>query len=207
MLTDDCKRNCWIAGACTGLFVWIMTAAVGDLGWFSGLLLGLITTGLLGAFLVWFACEGHVEAWEDAGTSRVPVPVGTKLAGSVEAPPAAAPAIKPAVQKTQPVSEPAAEKPEPAPKVMTQAPQPKAASDDLKEIKGIGPKLEQILHENGVTTFQQMADWTEADKDRFAELIGSLGSRIRSEDWPGQARLLAAGGDTEHFRKVAKSEA
>ncbi|WBU53666.1 hypothetical protein [Paracoccus sp. SCSIO 75233] len=79
-------------------------------------------------------------------------------------------------------------------------------ADDLKQIKGVGPKLQEVLHENGITRFEQIAAWTDADIDHFAEVIGSMGGRIRSDDWVAQARLLAAGGDTEFSRRVDKGE-
>lgn len=79
-------------------------------------------------------------------------------------------------------------------------------SDDLKKIKGVGPKLEELLHENGVIRYAQIAGWGEAEMDHFAELIGRMGGRIRSDDWVGQARILARGGDTEFSRRVEKGE-
>ncbi|WBU63190.1 hypothetical protein [Paracoccus aerodenitrificans] len=81
-----------------------------------------------------------------------------------------------------------------------------ASSDDLKEIKGIGPQLEGVLHENGVTSFSQIAGWSDADIDHFAGLIGRMGGRIRSDDWVEQARILAAGGETEFSKRVDKGE-
>lgn len=78
--------------------------------------------------------------------------------------------------------------------------------DDLKQIKGVGPKLEQLLNDHGVTHFAQVADWSDADVDRFAELIGRMGGRIRSDDWVAQARVLAADDATEFSQRVEKGE-
>lgn len=36
------------------------------------------------------------------------------------------------------------------------------AADNLKEIKGVGPQLEKLLHDNGVTSFAQIAVWAMA---------------------------------------------
>lgn len=79
-------------------------------------------------------------------------------------------------------------------------------ADDLKEIKGVGPKLEKLLRKQGVTRFAQIAEWGEDEKDRFAELIGRMGGRIRSDDWVGQARTLAQGGETEFSKRVEKGD-
>ncbi len=81
-----------------------------------------------------------------------------------------------------------------------------AAADNLKEIKGVGPQLEKLLHEHGITSLAQIAAWTDADIDHFAELIGRMGGRIRADDWVGQARILASGQDTEFSRRVDKGE-
>ncbi|MCS5602440.1 MAG: endonuclease [Paracoccus sp.] len=81
-----------------------------------------------------------------------------------------------------------------------------AAADDLKQIKGVGPKLEETLHEHGVTRFAQIAAWDEAEIDRFAEILGRMGTRIRSEDWVDQARVLASGGETEFSARVEKGD-
>lgn len=84
--------------------------------------------------------------------------------------------------------------------------QPSVGADDLKQIKGVGPKLEELLNENGVSRFAQIAGWSDADIDRFAELIGRMGGRIRSDDWKEQARILAEGGKTEFSQRVDKGE-
>ena len=64
--------------------------------------------------------------------------------------------------------------------------------DDLKKLSGVGPALEKKLHENGVTTFAQIAAWTEADIADFDEKLSFKG-RIEREGWVGQAKKFAAG--------------
>ena len=70
---------------------------------------------------------------------------------------------------------------------------PANRGDDLKRIKGLGPKVETILHAIGVTTFAEIAAWDEADVDRIDAQLGAFAGRIRRDDWRGQARLLAQG--------------
>ena len=91
-------------------------------------------------------------------------------------------------------------------KVKAKVAKPAAAADNLKEIKGVGPQLEKLLHDNGITSFAQIAVWQDGDIDHFAEVIGRMGGRIRSDDWVGQAKILAAGQDTEFSRRVDKGE-
>lgn len=63
--------------------------------------------------------------------------------------------------------------------------------DDLKEIKGIGPKYEKMLNDLGYRRFKHIAAWTEADIARMQEVMPNFDNRIRSEDWIGQAAVLA----------------
>ena len=73
--------------------------------------------------------------------------------------------------------------------------------DDLKRIKGIGPKNEDALNELGIFTFRQIADWTPANVD-WVEDYMSFPGRIEREDWIAQAKELATGGETEFSKRV-----
>lgn len=64
------------------------------------------------------------------------------------------------------------------------------AADDLKQISGIGPKLEKMLNEQGVTLISQIAAWSEAEIEKFDQVL-TLDGRIERDDWVGQARKLA----------------
>ena len=67
-----------------------------------------------------------------------------------------------------------------------------AASDDLKQISGIGPKLEGLLNEAGISRFEQIASLT---PDQIADLddILNFRGRIERDDWVGQAKRFASG--------------
>jgi len=92
----------------------------------------------------------------------------------------------------------ATEAKKPAPKKAEKAAAPKkaakadAAGDDLKALSGVGPALEKKLHEAGVTTFAQVAAWTEADIADMDEKLSFKG-RIEREGWVEQAKELAKG--------------
>jgi predicted flap endonuclease-1-like 5' DNA nuclease len=64
-------------------------------------------------------------------------------------------------------------------------------ADDLTRIKGLGPKLAATLHELGVTRFEQIAGWSEADVDRIDAQLGRFQGRIRRDGWVEQAGYLA----------------
>ncbi|WP_116597040.1 50S ribosomal protein L21 [Primorskyibacter marinus] len=104
-----------------------------------------------------------------ADASGVKAAVG---AGSVAGVAAAAPKKKAAAKKA-------------APKAAA------AGGDDLKKLSGVGPALEKRLHENGVTSFAQIAAWTEADVAEMDEKLSFKG-RIEREGWIAQAKDLAS---------------
>lgn len=63
--------------------------------------------------------------------------------------------------------------------------------DDLKKIKGIGPKFEGDLNSKGIYYFRQIGAWKVADIKMVEELIDSIPGRIKRDEWVKQARLLA----------------
>jgi predicted flap endonuclease-1-like 5' DNA nuclease len=76
----------------------------------------------------------------------------------------------------------------------------RATADDLKRIKGIGFQIEKQLNALGVMTYEDIANWTSEDIDRVSKSLDFKG-RIQRENWVEQARILAAGGDTEFSRR------
>jgi predicted flap endonuclease-1-like 5' DNA nuclease len=67
----------------------------------------------------------------------------------------------------------------------------KPEPDDLTRLVGIGPKLAAALAERGVTTFAQIAAWTDqelADLDKALDLKG----RAARDAWVAQAKRFAA---------------
>ncbi len=71
-----------------------------------------------------------------------------------------------------------------------------AGADDLKKISGVGPALEKKLHALGITSYQQIADFTPEQIAEVDEQLNFKG-RIEREDWVSQAKKLAAGEDNE----------
>ncbi len=77
--------------------------------------------------------------------------------------------------------------------------------DDLKEISGIGLKIEEVLHSLGIYRFEQIAHWTPENIDWIENYLTFKG-RIKKEDWLAQAKLLSAGGHTEFSKKVRQND-
>lgn len=128
---------------------------------------------------------------------------------------AAAPAAKPAKEKTTaaPVAEtPVAEAPaveeENTAATAVAAEKPADSSDekakkapakkgpkanDLKIIEGIGPKIEKLIKEAGIETWEDLAA---ASVDRLKEILEAAGSRYQIHDpstWPAQSKFAAEG--------------
>ena len=76
-----------------------------------------------------------------------------------------------------------------APELFAEAPE---NTDDLKQITGVGPALEEKLNKLGVYTFAQVASWT-PDQIVWIDDTLSFKGRVERDDWVGQAELLAAG--------------
>ena len=97
---------------------------------------------------------------------------------------------KPApTKKAEAKAEPKAEKKAAAPKAKKAA---KSEGDDLTQISGVGPVIVGKLNAEGITTFAQIAAWTDADVEAIEEKLSFKG-RVGREDWIAQAKELAKG--------------
>ncbi len=77
-------------------------------------------------------------------------------------------------------------------------------ADDLKMLKGVGPKLEETLNELGFYHYDQIAAWT-AENVAWVDARLKFKGRIERDGWIEQAGKLAAGEETE-FAKRAKED-
>jgi predicted flap endonuclease-1-like 5' DNA nuclease len=79
------------------------------------------------------------------------------------------------------------------------------APDDLKRIRGVGVLIEKKLNSMGVTSYDQIANWTNADIEKVSHMLDFKG-RIERENWVEQARILSSGGQTEFSRRVDRGD-
>lgn len=70
---------------------------------------------------------------------------------------------------------------------------PSGNADDLLKLKGVGPKLNTLLIELGVTRYAQIAGWNDADIAAIDARLGSFKGRPVRDQWIDQAKYLAAG--------------
>ena len=178
---------------------------------FSPALFLAVLVGLAVAIFLMRAFHDKPEV-AGSGVGQVAAPAAAPVAAP---PPAAAPAPAP-----EPAEDPApAPEPEAAP-APDPEPEPAAAEesagtkpqtldsardggpDDLKKIKGVGPKLEEMLHGMGFYHFDQVAAWTESEVAWVDQNLEGFKGRVSRDDWVAQAKLLASGGETEFSKKV-----
>ncbi len=74
--------------------------------------------------------------------------------------------------------------------------------DDLKQIKGIGPKLEELCHFLGYFHFDQIASWTPDEVAWVDANLPGFRGRVSRDNWVEQAKALAAGETTEFAQRV-----
>ncbi len=210
-----------LAGA-VGLVAFVALMALG--GWafspafFVALLLAIVVAIVLLMGFHSKAPEASEAPADDHAQAAVsPAAEPAPVAAAAPAPPAA-PAPEPvAAPEPEPEAAPA-----PAPVADTiSAEVPAAAStpsdsdkpkmldaaregspDDLKQIKGVGPKLEKMLHGMGIFHFDQIAGWTERELAWVDQNLEGFKGRASRDAWVTQARTLASGGATEFSNRV-----
>ena len=154
-----------------------------------------------------------IAPWLDKGAMHAPAPSSVALKDTPEA----------VVEAPKPVAEPekkAEAAPEATPQekaeepVAVESPETKATEgpgtkpktleaarddgpDDLKLIKGVGPKLEKLLYTLGFYHFDQVAEWTADEVAWVDQNLEGFKGRVSRDDWVAQAKILAAGGETE----------
>lgn len=79
--------------------------------------------------------------------------------------------------------------------------------DDLRRLKGLGPKLNTLLTGLGITRFDQIAAWNADDIARVDAHLGTFSGRIVRDNWVEQARLLASGDLAAYEAKFGKLDA
>ena len=143
--------------------------------------------GLLVLIGVVFLLAGRKTPIDNAPAERAPVV-------ERQEPPVARPAAEPVVVAPTTIAA------EPQPVVAPTPPVAAApavapasdAHDNLLRLKGVGPKLNQLLIELGVTRYAQIANWSEADIAAIDTKLGTFKGRPVRDQWVDQAKYLAA---------------
>ncbi|MGJ8603918.1 MAG: NADH-quinone oxidoreductase subunit E [Marivita sp.] len=78
--------------------------------------------------------------------------------------------------------------------------------DDLKRIKGVGPKLAALCNGLGFFHFDQIASWTDEEVAWVDQNLEGFKGRVSRDNWVEQAKTLASGGETEFSARVKKGD-
>ncbi|WP_394358495.1 NADH:ubiquinone oxidoreductase [Halocynthiibacter halioticoli] len=192
-----CANMCWIIGVLLGLAAFLILRGQLGLATIVALIIGVAVAAGVGFALRYYFCFGEQEVTtaEQAASTFEAAPEPVAEQDPVPVAPVTPPMAKEVVP--EPIKEetlapaPAAEK---KPRTM-KAPR-KAGADDLKKLKGVGPKLESTLNELGIWHFDQVAKWGAAEIAWVDERLKFKG-RIERDGWVDQAKILAEGGETE----------
>ena len=198
---DGGKARFWSGAWSMLAALWIAGAASTWLQLLNGMPATWVETALLFVAAYWAgcACAGLVRKPAASQPSAVPVaaPQPAVMAAAASTAPAAALLVRlpPVENETELPGQ------RPAGLVTARDDTP----DDLKLVKGIGRQNEGRLHGLGIWHFEQIAGWTPENVEWVGGYLAFPG-RIEREDWVGQAKLLAAGTETEFARRAKAGE-
>lgn len=123
---------------------------------------------------------------------HVPAPVPELAPEIVPAPPAEPDPILPQSAEAAEIAEVNPQHVQPAGMAAARG----GAPDDLRKIKGVGPKLEALLHDLGIYHFDQIAVWGPAEVAWMDSNLTGFKGRVTRDGWVDQARDLARGDAT-----------
>lgn len=194
-----------VGGIAAGIFLvaFVALMVLGEYGFSAAAFLAILVS-LLAAIVLYLGFGGSEHVSMPAKPAAKPA-----AAPKAEAAPAAAPAPEPeptpAPAAVSAPAEPAASEPvaegggtRPA---ALDAPRDGKA-DDLKQIKGIGPKLEKLCNSMGFWHFDQIANWTPEEVAWVDANLEGFKGRVSRDNWIDQAKTLASGGQTEFSKRV-----
>jgi len=203
MMTDEMKSGTpllagWAIAAAAGLVAFGVSMVAVGLGLTQAVFIAAIIFTVVGLILGLSRGPASGPVTASARTEVAPA-----AAPSAPAPIASAPVVPaPAPVTAAPETPVAAHAPAAAPATAS-VPGRRPASlsaardggpDDLKRIKGVGPKLEALLHSLGFYHFDQVAAWTEEELAWVDDNLEGFKGRATRDEWVAQAKVLAAGG-------------
>ena len=183
--------------ACFGIGFTILLLLFGAMGFFGALLCGAIVTAVI-LFVMMLGWLDRLAPPGDDKSTTISAPAKTTPSRTVEPNAAPAPVDDSAdAANATPTDVTAQVDPAAAPQADTGKPDALAApraggADDLKQIKGVGPKLEMMLNGMGIYHFDQVAAWGAAEEKWVDENLQGFKGRATRDKWVEQAKTLAA---------------
>lgn len=217
---QSCMLGCAIMGALAGLVLAAALYFVMDYGSAASIFLGSVTAAVVSIFMIVLFCRDLPKPIQQKTSAPAATPAPAAAPKPAAAAPAAAAAAPKPAAKPKPKAKPKAKaepkpKKEPAPVAAAPGEENKPAGlsaardgkpDNLKEIKGVGPKLEKLLHSMGYYHFDQIAAWKKKEIAWVDENLEGFKGRVSRDEWVKQAKVLAKGGTTEFSKKVGKGD-
>jgi predicted flap endonuclease-1-like 5' DNA nuclease len=85
-------------------------------------------------------------------------------------------------------------------KVHEELPGASGPPDDLRQLKGVGPKFAELLNQRGITRFDQIAKLSSSQAEALDDSMGPFRGRFARDKIVEQAEYLA-GGDIDGFEE------
>ena len=195
----SCQLGCWAISGAAALLTFIMCFGLGKIVFMGAVFFAATVFVALGLLLGWVFCTPLAPLGGARARSMVEAsPEDTSLGGvGAERSDAAS---EPASTQLPGEVELAGRKPEwayapsaagadvTAPGAIAQPRNGQA--DDLKKIKGVGPKLEALLNALGVFHYDQITAWGPDDIVWMDENLNGFKGRVSRDEWVAQAKAL-----------------
>ena len=183
--------------ATVGAVAFVALLLLGDFAFSPAAFMAILVAGVAAVILFLGFHRKPLEpapAYTQAKAPAAPVSAPAPVAEPVVAVPVAAAA--------EPVAEAASDEAEIGSRPAALSAAREGGADDLKMIKGVGPKMETLCNTLGFYHFDQIANWTADEVAWVDNNLEGFKGRVTRDDWVAQATLLAAGGETEFSKKV-----
>ena len=194
--STSCQSGCWILAAISGVVVLAVCLFLIELGMLASIFMGAVVFIVVGLLLGWIFCselKPLVQPKETSAAASAPEPAPASAAepASVTVPVVQAPEVEAVENAVRPEALSGARD---------------GGADDLKMIKGVGPKLEIMLNELGFYHFDQIAGWSAAEVAWVNDNLAGFKGRVSRDNWVEQARKLASGQETEFSKRVSDGD-
>ena len=230
MSGDDQGRMRSILFVAGGVFIFalVLLLWLGAYGFFGAFFLALLLA-LVAAAILWFGFGGGIPTGM-VGQGDAPTSLKEAEPSVSEQPAASEPATEPT---PEPSAKPEQSAPEPEPSIeaepdaepgrdydgdgflegKNEGSKPEVlagprdgGADDLKQIKGVGPKLEKTINALGFYHFDQIASWSDDEVAWVDANLTGFPGRVSRDNWVEQAKVLASGGETEFSKRVDQGD-